>query len=154
MNIQSILLLQPPFEFPSDPGGMSKGCVDIEDAPKTNLEISDLECGCEECAHLETEFNKYNLGALVHLTGEFTDTLTGDDVDPSQVSLSIRNPDGEITTYTYGDDSEMIQDSAGHYSADITVDLVGEWYYRWWSSGTGQASKEGMFEVVPTEAFE
>ena len=99
-------------------------------------------------------FNTHDLGDLIRVSGVFSEQESGDTLDPDAVYLSVRNPDGEVTTYTYGTDPEIVNDSTGHYHADIDADAAGNWHYRWWSTGTGQAAEEKRFKVSEALAVE
>lgn len=91
---------------------------------------------------------KYTPGAKVTVSAEFTDPNSSDDpLDPTAVMLDVRDPAGVVTTYTYGVGATVSKDSTGNYSADLSVDLPGKWWYRWYSTGTGQAAKEDCFTV-------
>lgn len=87
----------------------------------------------------------YDVGDLARLSAVFTDAA-GAAIDPTVVKLAYQPPGGSVTTLTYGTDP-IIKDSAGHYHADLSVTASGAWYYRWYSTGTGQAAEEGVFEV-------
>lgn len=94
--------------------------------------------------------NTYDLGDLVRCSGTFTDA-TSILVDPTVVKASIQNPAGTDTTYTYGTDAALVRDSAGAYHVDVSATSAGRWYYRLYSTGTGQASGEGYFDVAPSQ---
>lgn len=98
--------------------------------------------------------HNYDLGDLVQVSGEFTDPDTGDHIDPDVVKVTIRKPNRTLTTYIYGTDAEVVQDATGRYSLNVDTDAPGTWYYRWWSTGDGQASGEGNFEVLKSKAVE
>lgn len=96
--------------------------------------------------------NKHDLGDLVKVTGTFTDPDNSDAaIDPTVVKLSFRNPAGTVTTWTYGG-GEITKVSTGVYTANIDANAAGRWYYRWWSTGTGQAAEEQSFQVVGGKA--
>lgn len=90
--------------------------------------------------------NHYALGNLVRVsvTFEYSD---GTDVDPTAVYCKVRDPSGNVATYTYGVDAGLVRDNAGDYHLDVDADERGEWLYRWYSTGTGQAAAEGAFTV-------
>lgn len=94
----------------------------------------------------------YDLGDVVRVSVAFSTVATGVALDPTAVYLSVKDPDGNITLYQYGVDSEIVKDSTGNYHADIDVDTYGQWYYRWYSTGAGKAADEGSFYVDPAEA--
>jgi hypothetical protein len=71
-------------------------------------------------------------------------------VDPDAVILEFAPPDTEKTTWQYGSDDEVVKDSTGRYHAEIDADTPGIWYYRWHSTGDGQAAGQGRFKVLPS----
>lgn len=96
--------------------------------------------------------NQHNLGDLVRTSAVFSNQTTGLAMDPTVVKLSVCTPDGVVVTYVYGTDAIVVKDSTGHYHADLDANQDGLWYYRWWSTGTGQAADELEFEVLPAVA--
>ena len=91
--------------------------------------------------------NIHDLGDLVRVSATFKDAETEDELDPTEVSLSVCTPDGEVVTYVYDTDAEVVKEDVGMYYADLDANQTGTWFYRWWSTGTGQASEEGRFTV-------
>ena len=69
-------------------------------------------------------------------------------MDPGTVALALELPDGTVTTYTYAGGT-VTKDSVGNYSKDVSVTTPGTYQYRWTSTGTGQGSEEGWFQVRP-----
>jgi hypothetical protein len=90
--------------------------------------------------------NGFVIGNLVRVSAAFADAA-GVDTDPVVVSCKVRNPSGTMTTSVYGTDAALVKDSTGHYHLDVDVNLVGEWHYRWWSTGSGKAAGESGFLV-------
>ena len=88
----------------------------------------------------------YDLGDSVTCAAVFK-TPAGVLQDPANVSFSYKTPLGVETTYVYGTDSELVKDSTGNYHANVNANAVGQWYYRFFSTGTGQAAAEGGFAV-------
>ena len=106
---------------------------------------------------MSDEFNKYDLGDLVLVRGTFTDFDSEDPLDPTTVKLSVRDPSGNVETYIYeslGTGNTLDKESTGVYSKEIDCDEAGDWFYRWFSTGNGQAAKERHFEVLPARAVE
>jgi len=91
----------------------------------------------------------YDRGDLIRCSAAFTDA---DDnaQDPTAVYFKFKDPGGNITTYTYGSDAELVKDSTGNYHVDVNADEVGTWYYRFYSTGTGQAAGESEFDIQPS----
>lgn len=94
----------------------------------------------------------YDLGDVVRVSAAFTDPNNANAaVDPTAVLLAYKTPDGTVTTYTYGV-STIVRASAGNYYADLTPTAAGIHYYRWYSTGTGQAAEEKSFTVQAPQA--
>jgi len=91
--------------------------------------------------------NTYDIGDLVKVTGTWTDS---DDaaLDPTAVFLVYKDPSGNVCdALQYGVGAEITKASTGVYTCNISIDEAGSWYYRWYSTGTGQAAQEGYFSV-------
>lgn len=95
------------------------------------------------------EPNTYDLGDLIRVSAPFTRVSNNAAVDPTAVYLIVTNPSGVSTTYTYGVDAIIVKDSTGNYHADLDANASGDWYYRWKSTGTGQAAEENQYYVRP-----
>ena len=96
--------------------------------------------------------NTHDLGDLVRVTAEFRDPSTNAYIEPTIVKLSVKTPDGTVTTYVYDTDASMKRTDIGQYYSDLNANAAGRWYYRWWSTGTGQAADENYFDVEAAEA--
>ena len=96
-----------------------------------------------------TTINYYEKGDLVRASGAFTNVL-GEALDPTTVIFQFKDPTGSTTSYTYGAASQVVKDSTGNYHVDVDASAVGTWYYRFYSTGTGQAADEGKFIVEPS----
>lgn len=90
--------------------------------------------------------NEYDVGDLVRMTGALT-TADGTAVDPTALVCKVKKPSGTVTTLTYGTDAFPVRSAAGTYYAEVTADEAGEWWYRFVSTGTGQAAEEERFYV-------
>ena len=101
----------------------------------------------------DTPANTHDLGDLVRVSAEFSDVATETALDPDVVKLSVRAPGIATVTYTYGVDAEVVKDSTGNYHADLNASVAGTWYYRWFSTGEGQAADEKSFIVADHEAI-
>ena len=95
--------------------------------------------------------NNYDLGDLVRVSGSFSNE-DGMAADPNAIFCAVRNPAGIVTTYQYGVDDELVRDDTGEYHLDINANSAGYWYYRWYSTGTGQAADEEKFYVIQNMA--
>jgi hypothetical protein len=116
-------------------------------------------------------FNTYDLGELVDITSEFTRKSNGTPLDPDSVFLAIRSPDDIVRTYQFNNDAVQIKaadeststeagglsyishDDTGDFSATINANEHGHWYYRWFSTGNGQAAEEKHFIVRQPRAI-
>ena len=88
----------------------------------------------------------YEKGDLVRCSAAFTN-IAGAYVDPAAVLFRFKNPGGTTTTYTYGVDAELVKDAVGQYHVDVDANAEGVWFYRFESTGTGQAAGEEAFSV-------
>ena len=92
--------------------------------------------------------NIYTKGQLVRVKATFTDTQAGGvPADPSVVRAKYIDPAGNITSLLYGTDTALVREDTGVYHVDIDANLNGDWFYRFESSGTGQAANESYFSV-------
>jgi len=91
----------------------------------------------------------YQVGDLVRVTGAFT-TAAGVATDPAAVVGKYRDPSGNTVSLTYGVDAALVRDGVGVYHIDINANQADWWFYRFYSTGTGQAASEGKFYVEPS----
>lgn len=90
----------------------------------------------------------YNLGDRVRCTGTIEQT-DGTNIDPTTVKAWYRNPAGTVTTLTYGVDVALVKSAVGVYYFDLDADTAGNWYYGFYSTGTGKAaSADTLLEVA------
>jgi hypothetical protein len=89
--------------------------------------------------------NTYDLGDLIRVSAAFASA--GAAIDPTAVTVKYRAPVAGTTTLVYGVDADLVKDDTGEYHVDIDADEEGTWYYRFESTGTGQAAAEGAFRV-------
>lgn len=78
-----------------------------------------------------------------------TFTVSGVATDPTTVELSVQNPAGTVTTYTYASTS-VTKSATGAYYKNVTLDSEGTWYWRWKGTGTATAADEGEIVVKPS----
>ena len=105
---------------------------------------------------VQTPPNVYKKGSLLKVQGTYKDSA-GTVLDPTVVKLSVKDPSGNVLSSTYGSGTGssgylIEKTSVGIYTAEVDLDESGTWYYRWWSTGTGQASEELSFIVEDVEA--
>jgi uncharacterized protein YfaS (alpha-2-macroglobulin family) len=89
----------------------------------------------------------HDLGDVLRINAIFADD-DGEPIDPTTVKADVTDPNGTETTYTYSVDAEFTQTAVGEYQLEIELDAAGPWYYRIYSTGTGQASEKGHVDVL------
>jgi hypothetical protein len=88
-------------------------------------------------------------GAAVQLHATFTN-LAGVEIDPDTVAVTWKEPNGQEITRTFGAGGSpaIVRASLGNFTLDLdTTEKPGTWRFYWQSTGTGQAAKEGEFDV-------
>lgn len=91
----------------------------------------------------------YDIGDVVRVSSTFTDT-GGNRADPTTVYFAYETPDGTAysTTYTgIGDIVQASTPSTGVFYYDITTTGLGQYEYRFSSTGLITASAESYFSV-------
>lgn len=91
----------------------------------------------------------YNPGDLVTLQARWS--VNDLETDPSTVSIQVKDPSGNITTYSYGGAGAVVRDSVGNYHVNITVNTTGVWYYRVLGAGSVQKNGEDSFLVSSSQ---
>ncbi len=89
--------------------------------------------------------NVYAKDSLVRVSSEFT--VSGTDTDPTTVKCFYKDPNGVVTTLTYGIDNALVKDSTGKYHVDIFTSVVGNWWYRFEATGSVIAANEAEFVI-------
>jgi hypothetical protein len=89
---------------------------------------------------------EYDKGDLVRCSGTFKDS-SNELIDPTVVKFDFTAPGEDAVTYTYATDLQLVKDSTGLYHVDVDAAMAGTWFYRFYSTGTGQAADEGSFVV-------
>lgn len=92
--------------------------------------------------------NTYDVGDLIRVSAAFTSS--GAALDPTALTARYKTPSGATTTLVYGTDAGLVKDSTGNYHVDVSATEAGVWYYRFASTGTGQAASESAFRVRAT----
>lgn len=91
--------------------------------------------------------NTYNIGNLVRLSSAFT-TQAGAPVDPTTITVRIKDPTGHITVLTYP--ANISKDDTGAFHADFVPTMSGYHSYRWEGTGAATAAAETQFSVNPS----
>jgi len=90
----------------------------------------------------------FDEGDKPRLTATFEDGA-GTDIDPTKVYFKYTDPSGNVTTYEYGVDAELVKSATGIYYVDLDLDEDGRWLWRWYSTGTGQSAEQGFIIADP-----
>jgi hypothetical protein len=73
--------------------------------------------------------------------------------DPSALTFRMREPDGSLTTYEYGDDTELERESTGIFLVRWRVAQEGVHYYRFYNDeedSVAEGAAERMFTAERT----
>lgn len=95
-----------------------------------------------------TIVNYYLIGNIIRLSSYFV-SISNVPVDPDDITLEIKQPDGTVLTYTYAA-NEIIKVGTGSYYYDFTPTINGIHYYRFSGSGACFAAAEKVFDVQPS----
>ena len=85
--------------------------------------------------------NAYDMGDCVRLSCTFA-TCSSTAGDPTTVALTIRDPDGVETEYTYAA-GKVARSTTGSYYKDVTLSTAGTYYYRLSTRTDRRAGMEG-----------
>ena len=89
-------------------------------------------------------------GQLAVATVTFTDPITGALSDPTTITATVRNPLGQITTFTLAGGG-VVRVSAGVYYVEIdTTPAVGKWAVRLTTTAV-QNAQEAFFWVQSSQ---
>ena len=93
----------------------------------------------------------YHLGDRVRCTGTIEQT-DGTNIDPTVAKAWYKNPAGTVTTLTYPTDAALIKSAVGVYYFDLDVDTAGQWFYGFYTTGTGKAaSADTLLSVLASQ---
>ena len=95
--------------------------------------------------------NSYDKGSLVRLrswdpdvSGSGFQDADGTLTDPTTVTLTVKDPGGTSTSYTYAA-GQLTRVSAGRFYRDVTMDTEGTWLYKF--VGTGACIAVGWRQI-------
>ena len=71
-------------------------------------------------------------GSAIKLKATFT--VNSIKTDPTTVKLEVKDPSGNIDSYTYAE-AEVTKVSTGIYTKIVTLDEAGWWIYEWHGEG-------------------
>lgn len=92
--------------------------------------------------------SSYDVGDLIELKGTFLNDA-GVATDPTTIVFKIRPDSGDLTTYVFGTDAELVRVSAGIYTVNWIVVDEGIHQYRFIGTGLVQQEEAGAFFGVP-----
>ncbi len=93
-------------------------------------------------------------GDSIWVTATFTDTLTEDLYDADDVTLTVRDPGGTSTIYTYGIDAELTRVSTGVYRFPILLTAAGNTTWSWQASSDTNVRagvEQGTIQALPSK---
>lgn len=96
---------------------------------------------------------QWPLGSKIHITGDFYNSA-GALADPEYVYFQLLVPLTGVVQKKYGVDPEIIKTDIGKYYIDHDNDKSGTYFYRWISTGSGQAAEPDGSFVVSTSKFD
>lgn len=90
----------------------------------------------------------YALNSLFRTVATFVGTDLVTPVAPSSIYLFVKNPLGTTATYLFGAVGASIASiGVGAFARDISLELAGDWIYRWQATGVGQSAEEWKLTV-------
>lgn len=94
------------------------------------------------------------IGGNVRITARiYTDADAN--IDPTTLVFTIKDSRGDTTTYTYGTDADVANESTGLYYIDYTPAYSGRHFWRWKATGSGYSlAREGTFVVDKSPHFD
>lgn len=84
-----------------------------------------------------------NIGDLVQINVTFTTVASGAAINPTSVVITVRAPDGTIST------PAVSNPTTGTYTAQVAITMAGEWLWHAAGTGAAQAATQGAFSVEP-----
>lgn len=92
----------------------------------------------------------FYVGAAEQATLTNTFSVAGVATDPTTISLTVTDPTGDATTYTYAA-AQITRTSAGIYTKDLACSEAGTWHYVWTGTGTASDVVAGTWTVFSTD---
>jgi hypothetical protein len=87
----------------------------------------------------------FDRGDVVRVTN--TITVGGVATDPTTLQMSVIDPSGTQTDYTYAA-SQLTKSGTGVYYRDLTLSLEGEYQLRFVATGTAAGAVTGRLKVL------
>ncbi len=79
---------------------------------------------------------------------QVTFTLNGSAADPTTVTLTVTDPAGTATAYTYAD-AQITRSGAGVFYRNCSLTSAGSWHFRMVGTGAVAAVADGSLFVKP-----
>ena len=89
--------------------------------------------------------NSFISGDTVRFAVTFS--LSGTNTDPTTVTFRRKDPNKVVRSYIYNTDTEVVRSGIGAYRIDLQLDLPGEWWYRWESTGIAPGAAESRVRI-------
>jgi hypothetical protein len=94
----------------------------------------------------------YEIDTSIELQGEFRDSLNNIYVDPTEVQLWVKDPNGNLSDYSTLDGS-IIRETTGHYTFTFEPSISGVWTYKWQGTGVAAATSPDTTFTVNSSAL-
>ena len=88
--------------------------------------------------------NEYFINQTVRITATFK--AGGVETDPTTITLTVKNPAGVETTYTYAL-SELTKTADGVFYKDVLLNKLGRWVYEWVGTGVCLRFRSGRYDL-------
>lgn len=85
-------------------------------------------------------------GTVVEIAVAFTDASAAA-FDPDDVTFKVKTPAGDVETFVYGTDEEVVKDATGEYHMDYLLETSGDYPVRVEGSGDKAAAIEDTITV-------
>lgn len=93
---------------------------------------------------------QYDVGDMIRCSVVFKG-LDGAVIDPTTVTLKIKQPNNSLLTYIYNINAGLIKDSVGNYHYDFLITSDGMHTFGWVGTGNMYATEESTFFVNPSK---
>lgn len=95
--------------------------------------------------------NLYDIGSQAVLSATFKNLFSAL-VDPGTVMLRVRDPAGNVTSYTYAG-AQLVRTSSGVYTFNLPLPLAGTYFYRFEGGGSLIATGDAFLQVVKSKVL-
>lgn len=97
---------------------------------------------------------RYEIDTSIQIEAIFLNALTNTYIDPSEVMLFVRDPNGAVSDYTnLGPSGGVVQAGLGHYTFTFVPGVSGDWLYKWQGTGVAPATSPDTTLTVHSSAF-